>query len=83
MFIHTKERPHKCEFFKMTFARQNYLRGHMVIQTKIRPHKCDICKITFAWKDYLKIHMLVDCSYKRETTQMLHLQNYIFHGKII
>ena len=56
MMIHSGEKPHVCNFCRMTFNQRNILKSHLLIHTGEKPFKCDVCEQCFNQSSNLKRH---------------------------
>ncbi|KAJ3007180.1 UNVERIFIED_CONTAM: hypothetical protein HDU68_003664 [Siphonaria sp. JEL0065] len=57
-FIHSGERPFKCESCEAAFTRKEDLKTHVFTHTGERPLKCHLCDAAFAHAKSLKMHIM-------------------------
>lgn len=54
--VHTKEKPHVCEFCDRSFSLKSNLKRHERVHRGERPYSCEICNKTFSEKRSMIIH---------------------------
>ena len=63
-YIHSKDKPFKCEECGKGFCQSRSLAVHKILHSEAYSHKCPICKHTFPQRSSCKTHLLTHTEVK-------------------
>jgi len=63
-YIHSKEKPFKCNECGKGFCQSRTLAVHKILHMEESPHKCQVCSRSFNQRSNLKTHLLTHTDHK-------------------